>query len=268
MLTSNHIVVDSVLIVGSSIVLSLLVLWTVRKIFSHERLTPHNEVSGFVYAAIGVIYAVILGFAVISVWEEYRDAEANAVAEADALGNLYRIAEGLPDPPGDAIQQTVLDYATTVVEEEWQAMEEGTAPSQQAVTYTDELWSAFYDVELSTPAEEALYTAALEEMDSASHHRRERMEDADTGLLGIIWGIMIGGAILTVLFPCLFGVENGLVHSMIIGTLAAALGLLLLLAYDLNHPFRGDVHIQPDGFVRVIDQFRTTGSTRPFVEHA
>lgn len=70
MLTSNHIAVDSVLIVGSSIVLSLLVLWIVRKVFSHEQLTPHNEVSGFVYAAIGVIYAVILGFAVISVWEE------------------------------------------------------------------------------------------------------------------------------------------------------------------------------------------------------
>jgi hypothetical protein len=264
-LTSYHIVVDSVIIVGSSIVLSLLILWAVRKVFSHEQLTPHNEVSGFVYAAIGVIYAVILGFAIISVWEEHRDAEANAVAEASALGNLYRIAEGLPDPFGDEIQQTVLDYAATVVDEEWQAMEEGTAPSEEAVRYTDQLWRVFYDVELSTPAEEGLYSAALEEMDSVSHHRRERLQDADSGLLGIIWGVMIGGAVLTVLFPCLFGVENGLVHSMIIGTLAAALGLLLLLAYDLNHPFQGDVRIQPDVFVRVIDQFRAPGSVQSFV---
>ena len=265
MLTSHHILVDSLITVGSSIVLSLLILWAARRIFSHEQLTPHNEVSGFVYAAIGVIYAVILGFAIISVWEEYRGAETNVVAEANALGNLYRLAEGLPDPTGDEIQQTVLDYAATVVDEEWEAMEEGTAPTEQAVMYTDELWNLFYDVELSTPAEEGLYAAALAEMDSLGHHRRERLQDADSDLLGIIWGVMIGGAVLTVLFPCLFGVENGLVHSMIIGTLAAAIGLLLLLAYDLNHPFQGDVGIHPDVFVRVIDQFTTPSSVRSFV---
>jgi len=38
-------------------------------------------------------------------------------------------------------------------------------------------------------------------------------------------------------------------HALIIATLAATLGLLLFLTYELNHPFRGDVHVQPDGFV-------------------
>jgi hypothetical protein len=68
-------------------------------------------------------------------------------------------------------------------------------------------------------------------------------------------GVTASSRILVVLFPCLFGVENGLVHSLIVATLAATLGLMLVLAYELNHPFRGDVRVQPDAFEQVRDQF-------------
>jgi hypothetical protein len=74
-------------------------------------------------------------------------------------------------------------------------------------------------------------------------------------MLGIMWAVMIGGGILTVLFPCMFGVENGLAHALIIAILATSIGLMLLIVYDLNNPFRGDVHIQPDGFRLVLEQF-------------
>lgn len=261
---SFHIVVDSLIIVGSSILVSLLILGAVRAIVSHERLTPHNEVSGFVYAAIGVIYAVILGFAVVTEWEDYDDAKTNVTAEASTLGNLYRIAEGLPDSSREAIQQSVIAYADTVVNDEWDAMDNRTAPSQQAIAHVDSMWTAFYEMELSGPTEEGLYAAGLEQMDSLGEHRRERMEDAEAGVLGVVWGVLIGGAVLTVLFPCLFGVENTLVHSLIIGTLAATLGLLLFLVYDLNHPFHGDVRIGPQAFMRIIEQFGTGESTTTF----
>lgn len=255
MFGSFHIVVDALVIIGLSIVVSLFVLWLVRRAISHDQLTPHNEVSGFVYAAIGVIYAVILGFVVISVWERYSDAELNAREEADAAGNLYRIAEGLPEPAREAVQGTVLDYAASVVDDEWQAMKDGEAPSQAAIDQMNALWSSLYTVELADPTQEQLYAAALSQMDALSGHRRERLEDAESGMLGIMWAVMIGGGILTVLFPCLFGVENGLVHALIIATLAASIGLMLFVVYDLNYPFRGDVHVQPDGFRLVIEQF-------------
>jgi hypothetical protein len=71
---------------------------------------------------------------------------------------------------------------------------------------------------------------------------------------------MIGGGLLTVLFPCLFGVENGLVHALIIATLAATIGLLMFAVANFNHPFRGDVHVPPEGFVLVLEQFSPSRS--------
>lgn len=259
--SSLHPAVDAVVIIGLSVIVSLLVLWIVRRVVPHERLKPHNDVSGFVYAAIGVMYAVVLGFAVISVWEEYRDAESDANQEANAVGSIYRLATGFPEPSRQGIQQTALTYTTAVIEEEWPSLVRGSGPSPVAASSLDQLWASFYDVEFSTAQEAALYAEGLDQLDRLAGLRRERLADAEGGLLGIMWGVLIGGAVLTVLFPCAFGVENGLVHALIIATLAATLGLLLFLTYDLNHPFRGDVHVQPDGFTRLLEQFAPAAQT-------
>jgi hypothetical protein len=254
-LESTNFVVLGVVFVGLSVLVSLLALWLVRWLVPNHRLTPHNEVSGFVYAVIGVIYAVIIAFVVISVWERYSAAEDNAHHEAEAVGNLFRLAEGLPEPARQAIQGAALDYAAVVVEEEWPLLREGRRPSETALAHMDALWLAVYGVDVATPGQEALYAAALDELDDLSSFRLARLMEAEAGVLGIMWAVMIAGGILIVLFPCQFGVESGLVHALIIATLAATIGLLLLTVYEMNHPFRGTVRVAPDGFELVLDQF-------------
>ena len=266
MLESFHVVVDAVIILGLSVSVSLLLLWVVRSLVPAERLRPHNEVSGFVYAVIGVIYAVILGFVVITVWEGFQDAETTARLEATAVRDLYRISEGLPEPSGQEMQEALVAYASAVISEEWPAMTDGVTSGAQSMDEIDGLWAVIYDIEATTPAEEGLYASALEQLLSLSNHRRERLEDAESGLLVMMWAVMIGGAVLTVLFPCLFGVENGLVHSLIIATLAASIGLLLFVVYDLDRPYEGDMYVRPDGMTLVLEQL--VGDDQAFLEAA
>ena len=49
---------------------------------SLEKLTANNEVAGFKFALIGVLYAVLLGFTVIIVWEQFEDVEKDVVTKA------------------------------------------------------------------------------------------------------------------------------------------------------------------------------------------
>lgn len=45
-----------------------------------QRLVPatmrkeHNDVAGFIYAVLGVAYAVLLGLMIIAVWESFEEA--------------------------------------------------------------------------------------------------------------------------------------------------------------------------------------------------
>jgi len=55
----------------------------VRRWATVEVLEP--EVAGFVYAVIGVVYAVLLGFTAIIVWERFDQAQTNVEREANEL---------------------------------------------------------------------------------------------------------------------------------------------------------------------------------------
>jgi hypothetical protein len=153
------------------------------------------------------------------------------------------------------VRSAVIAYSSAVIDVEWDAMEEGTAPSPETVAQLDALWLAMSQSNPTTPTEVAMLEESLDQLDQLSSHRRERLIDSDSGLLGVLWAVLIGGAALTVLFPCVFGVENGVQHSLIIATLAATLGLLLFLTFDLNHPYYGDIRVRPEGFMQVLEQF-------------
>ena len=52
-----------------------------RRWLGHAHLSSNNEIAGFKFATVGVIYAVLLAFAVIVVWEKFADAETAVVHE-------------------------------------------------------------------------------------------------------------------------------------------------------------------------------------------
>jgi hypothetical protein len=53
-----------------------------------SRRQEHNEVAGFMYAVLGVAYAVLLGLMVVAVWQDYEVAEASAAKEANAVSTV------------------------------------------------------------------------------------------------------------------------------------------------------------------------------------
>src|SRR5215467_9870968 len=75
----------------------------VRRFVSLDRLRANNEVAGFKFATVGVFYAVLLGFAVIVVWEKFNEAESAVAQEASALATIYRLVKGVEGEPAAAL---------------------------------------------------------------------------------------------------------------------------------------------------------------------
>ena len=67
----------------------------------------HNDVAGFIYAALGVIYAVLMALVVIAVWEEYGAASDTVEQEANAAADIFWLADQLPEPRGTHVQELV-----------------------------------------------------------------------------------------------------------------------------------------------------------------
>src|SRR6185312_12227705 len=60
-----------------------------------DRLIPHHDVAGFLVGIAGVLYAVVLGFLVITVWVSFDSAQATADLEASDVAELFTFASVL-----------------------------------------------------------------------------------------------------------------------------------------------------------------------------
>ena len=98
----------------------------IRRWWGYERLASNNEIAGFKFATVGVVYSVMVAFAVIVVWEKFNDAELAVVQEAGAAATLYRLSAGA-EPDMVATRKALGDYLNAAIEGEWPAMAKGAA---------------------------------------------------------------------------------------------------------------------------------------------
>ena len=70
----------------------------VQRLVPAEKRQEHNDVAGFLYAVVGVVYAVLLALLVIAVWEQYQRALETVESEADTVADIAWLASRLPEP--------------------------------------------------------------------------------------------------------------------------------------------------------------------------
>lgn len=87
--------VSGPLLVGLTTLLAVFGPILARCFVRAERLAASNAVAGYNFATLGILYAVTLAFAVIVVWERFRDARSAVMQEAGAVTVLHRLAGGL-----------------------------------------------------------------------------------------------------------------------------------------------------------------------------
>jgi hypothetical protein len=265
-----HTVVYGVLVVGGVCLLALAGFELVHRLVPAASRQKHNDVAGFIYAALGVIYAVILALVVIAVWEEYRAASETVEQEANAAADIFWLADRLPEPRGTHVQELIRSYAEEVVHREWPLMEQGQTPLMTQQRGTPAGWTIIDDIrqniqnfELRTQAEEQLYAEGLDQVDSLSDARRMRLVAAEEGIPGVLWAVLIFGGIAAIGFTYLFGLESTWAHRLMVATLAAVIGLVLFTVGALEYPFSGGARIGTGAFELILERFETSELSNP-----
>jgi len=214
-----------------------------------------NDVVGFIIAVVGVIYAVLLAFVVIVAWETFDRAEEVVGQEASALRSIRRDSVGLPPETRAPLQDLVREYATGVIEVEWPAMAEGRPGDPDVGAIFDEMAQTLSEAAVTTPAEQEFVGAETEQLNQLVSLRSQRLDFVGSGIPGILWTALIVGGVVTVGFALLFGLERAALHHVMVGSLAALVGVLLFVAVGFNFPFSGDVSVHPEAFERVLSDF-------------
>ncbi len=225
----------------------------VRRRFGLERLTTNNEIAGFKFATVGVIYAVLMAFAVIIVWERFADAENAVVQEAGAAATLYRLAEG-SNPESQAMRAALGDYLRVALAQDWPQMARVHA-SSQVTRSLDTLYSSALALAHSGSREPAVQVEMFHQLDNMTQARRARLHLATGIVPGVLWGVLVLGGVLTVAFTFFFGTRNLRAQVMMTGILALIVFMGLFVIVSINHPFTGPVHIEGEPLASVLADF-------------
>jgi Protein of unknown function (DUF4239) len=258
-------IVNGVLVVGGVCLLALAGFELVHRLVPAGSRQQHNDVAGFIYAALGVIYAVLLALVVIAVWEEYSAAGDTVEQEANSVAEIFWLGSRLPEPEGVHVQELARSYAEEVVHKEWPLMEQGKAPLMTETRGTPAGWTIIDDIRASlqnfeprSNAEEQLYAEGLDQIDELADARRMRLVAAEEGVPGVLWSVLIFGGVAVVGFTYLFGLESTWAHRLMVLTLAAVIGLVLFTVGALGHPFEGGARIGTGAFDLVLERFETS----------
>jgi hypothetical protein len=225
-----------------------------RHYFELDQLRTNNEVAGFKFATIGVLYAVLLAFAVIVVWERFDQADGEVAQEASAAATVYLLTGGLDETHGAAIRDAVTGYLTAAISKDWPAMEQE-SDSPAVTTALHEIYSEVLKFHSYDADEGVVVTAILQQVDQISGARRERLVMADGIVPGIIWVVLFGGAVITIGFTFFFGTENLRAQMLMTGALSVLIFLGLFTIVIIDHPFAGAVKVTPEALVAVLDDF-------------
>ncbi len=228
---------------------SLLLLVGLNRIWPVQTRHSENDLIGWQLSVLGTTYAVVLGFMLYTAWTNFGAAELNADLEANALRNIFRLAEGLPSQQRAQLEMQARAYADAVINQDWPEMARGQIPDGTH-EINEDMWRTFMSVKAASSTESTAEDHALSELSALTLHRRTRLLQSVSQLPAIFWGVLLVGGILTLVSASMFGSAKPRVHTFMVFSTTLLVTLVMLAIADVNCPFRGWVHVSNYAFVR------------------
>lgn len=213
----------------------------------------HNPVAGPMLGIVGGIWAVMLAFVTITIWQEYDGSAERLAVESAAASDIWRAAAGLPNPEMQALRGRLVTYARELVTDEWPRMQKGGF----SVRAEDQLASLFGDAARMRPrnaGEVNTQLTILQAISRLNDARRHRLLDNVSGVSPFQWTVLWIGAIAVFAYSYLMGIGNLRAHTIMIGALAVVVASMFVLIFELDYPFRGDLSVSPAPWVDFLER--------------
>ena len=251
--------------------------WIFKRLHMHE----HNEIAGHFLGVVGVIYAVVLAFVVVTAWQQFDHAEEVSLQEQRDASSLFHMMLAYDDKNAATdIEWLLRDYASNT-SSEWQQMEHGDLPlcpdyfystqllanckpshdvpssSKSTACLTHEIMETVTGLRPTSSRDVGIYFQSMSAVLSLSQdreHRRHHYEEKPLQL--ILWLSFPFGAFILIWMTYFVADQDS--RSQVVRTVAlcAMIGLMGALALVFDNPFTGYAGIDGSGWDTMSKHFQ------------
>jgi hypothetical protein len=246
-------------VTGPGIILSLCLFAIGGLLLVRSRVLPrlriHHEdahFSGAMVHSVMVFYGLALALIAVNVFETYADVSKIISQEATASAVLYRDVSGYPEPIRSELRKVLRGYVDYVIHEAWPWQQRGKVPSG-GVERMNRFQDMLIAFEPATEGQKLLHAETLRAYNNMIQARRLRLDAVGTGLPGVMWIVILVGAVISLSASFFFKVEDVRLHGILVTLLAMFIGLVIFMTFALDRPFRGDLGVRPEPYQLIYD---------------
>jgi len=201
--------------------------------------------------------SLVVAFTLVQATTNYRQADALVQAEASQINTLDRLLTRYGDPDVAAIRPLLLNYARSIVKDEWPAMlvDQGSDTTRALFVPVARTVLA---IEPKTPRQVQIFAEMLKGLESISEMRDRRLNALSLALPTIYWEVVLFSAAMAILASAM--IAQTPFRTFILAVQAAVLGAFIGFIFLMDQPFKGRTAIDADAIVQVIA--RMDGRTR------
>jgi Protein of unknown function (DUF4239) len=234
-----------------AVVISVVVLRQ-RRITDDDDPSQTPDVIEYMVMMIGVVYAIVLGLAIAGVWEGRGSAQADVLAEAQALHEVKARVQVYPPGVRDKIRADVDAYAAYVADKEWPYMRDHGDLSPKGTALLARVRSDVTQYNPTSALGQQAYQPLVDQVAAADEARTSRGQSAGATMPGVVWFGLITGALVTVGLIFTLQIRRSPKELLLAGLFSALIAFLLFLIWDMDAPFGDGLAVSTSVFRDIV----------------
>jgi hypothetical protein len=224
----------------------------VAKLAKTEWAGAFKAISPGMLPVLGVLFALLVGFIAVEVWNNFDKAKAAVATEASALRAVVLLARTFPEEQRTRVYALINRHIEVAVSQEWPEMAQQRATLSPLPTA---LIETLHDALALTPADGSQRTAQVEmvkALHTALDARRQRIAISESTLGAVKWaGILLQG-LCTLVAIAMVHADNQRACAITLTLFATGVALSVLLIAAYSRPFTGANSVTPALLKQVI----------------
>ena len=210
-----------------------------------------NDLVNYASAGFSLFYGLLLGLLSVTAFSNASSVEASVDREASSIASLYRTVASYPEPLRGEIQYMLRDYTQYVINKDWPAHRKG------------EIWNGgnlrlqviqqkLISLQPVDHTQSLLQEQSMKYFGEINDARQERLTGVNTSIPGVLWYVLIIGALINILLIWLLDMRLTL-HLILGGIISFFLGVMIFLITAMDRPLQGEVSVSPDAYKQMYD---------------
>jgi hypothetical protein len=209
-----------------------------------------SGVAAVFFAVLGIVYAILIGFAIYMVSNDFNEMRRCVFGEVNQLQNAWDYLTFVDNQEDvvTSVAEALKRHIAFILLQEWPIMVSDDTVDISTPVSMKSLMRAINTIQITNHSDSVALEKLMDCVASAERYRVDRLVASRQRLPSLVYHLVVLLSVIIVVIFSFLAIESLWVNLALNGVNGFAIALVCLIIRDLDNPFRGAWRIEPRPF--------------------